>query len=267
MFDSLRHNWPEYLMEATGLGIFMVSACVFTTIIEHPASPVRHVISSPFLRLVLIGVAMGLTAICFIYSPWGKQSGAHINPSVTLTFFGLGKVKAWDAVFYILAQFIGGTGGVLIAAVLLGNFLTDPSVNYLVTVPGVKGVRVAFVAEFTISFILMLVVLVTMNTRSLSRFTGLFVGALLATFISLEAPLSGASMNPARTFGPALLAHVWTGLRVYFAAPPLGMLLAAEIYLRVKGGDEVICAKLHHHNSKRCIFKNCGYRQGRTDAK
>jgi aquaporin Z len=73
----------------------------------------------------------------------------------------------------------------------------------------------------------------------------------------LESPLSGMSMNPARTFGSAFPAQLWTALWIYFTAPPLGMLLAAEVYLWQKGAQSVFCAKLHHQNPKRCIF--CGY--------
>ena len=90
------------------------------------------------------------------------------------------------------------------------------------------------------------------------RFTGVIAGALVATFITLEAPLSGMSMNPARTFGSALPGRVWDALWIYFTAPPLGMLLASELYVRTRGAGAVICAKFHHHNNKRCIF-NCGY--------
>jgi aquaporin Z len=76
----------------------------------------------------------------------------------------------------------------------------------------------------------------------------------VATFITIEAPLSGMSMNPARTVGSGFWAHDWTAVWVYFTAPPLGMLLAAELYLRRYGRDRIFCAKLHHQNGKRCIF-------------
>src|SRR5215467_4160317 len=101
-------HWPEYLIEAACLGLFMVSACSFTVLLEHPASAIRQRLSSALVRRLLGGIAMGVTAVALIYSPWGKQSGAHLNPSVTLTFLRLGKVEPWDAGFYVVAQFIGG---------------------------------------------------------------------------------------------------------------------------------------------------------------
>jgi len=257
--NALRRHWPEYFMEAAGLGIFMISAGAVTTILEYPASPIRQAIADPVLRRFLIGVAMGLTAIAIIYSPWGKQSGAHINPAVTFTFFRLGKVKPWDAFFYIMAQFVGGLLGLLLVVPLIRDAIADPSVNYIVTVPGSGGVAVAFIAELIISFGLMITVLFTTNNQRLAQWTGVFAGILVATYITFEAPLSGMSMNPARTLASALPAQVWTAVWVYFSAPLLGMLLAAEVYVRLKGRKAVRCAKLHHQNNKRCIF-HCGYR-------
>ena len=89
---ALRQHWPEYLIEATGLGLFMVSACVFATLLEHPGSPVRQAITDATLRRIPMGLAMGATAMAIVDSRWGQRSGAHLNPAVTLTFWHLGKV-------------------------------------------------------------------------------------------------------------------------------------------------------------------------------
>jgi aquaporin Z len=256
--NILRNHYPEYSIEAAGLGLFMIAASVVTTILEHPASLIHQAIADPVLRRSIVGVGMGLTAIVLIYSPWGKQSGAHFNPAVTLTFLRLGKVKPLDALFYIVAQFGGGWLGISIAARVLGTAIADPAVNYIVTVPGNSGAIVAFFAELAISSCLMMMILIVSNTPKLARFTGLFAGIAIATYITIEAPFSGMSMNPARTLASAIPAHNWTAIWIYFTAPLLGMLLAAEIYVRVKGSKAVRCAKLHHQNHKRCIFR-CGY--------
>lgn len=255
MLNALKKHWPEYLMEAAGLGIFMVSASVFTILLYHPASPALRVLAEEFPRRVLMGLAMGLTAIGIIYSPWGKQSGAHLNPAVTLTFLRLGKVAPWDAGFYVIAQFAGGLAGVAVVAAVAGKLLAHPSVNYVATLPGSGGAGAAFLGEGIIALIMMSVVLVVSNTQKLARFTGLFAGACVAAFITFEAPISGMSMNPARTFGSAVLPQLWESLWIYFLAPPLGMLAAAAAYLRLKRA--VGCAKLHHQNKLPCIF--CEY--------
>ena len=243
-------------MEAWGLGVFMVSACVFGAVLFYPNSPFAGL--SFMFRNVLMGLVMGATAIGIFMSPWGKRSGAHINPSVTLTFWRLGKIKSWDACFYILAQFAGGALGVLISYLLLGKLLADSAVNFVVTVPGIEGTGAAFAAEVVISFFMMMMVLVSGNSPKLSRFTPVFAGFLVAIYISLEAPISGMSMNPARTFGSAVIANVWTNWWIYFVAPPLAMLSAAEIFVRVRGLKEVYCAKFYHHSKARCIF-NCRF--------
>jgi aquaporin Z len=256
MIRALRKHWPEYLLEATELGIFMISAGVFTALFEYPGSPVRQAIGDDFLRRTLIGLAMGLTAIGLIYSPLGKRSGAHMNPAVTLTFLRLGKVEPWDALYYIVAQFIGGIAGILIVAGFIHQALAHPSVNYAVTAPGPAGEGIAFVAEFLIAFCLMLTPLFVSNTPRFAPWTGVCAGCLIAIYIVFEAPFSGMSMNPARTLGSALTASFWTGLWIYFVAPILAMQLAAEIYVRSR--RTIYCAKLHHHNNSRCIF-NCSF--------
>src|SRR5262249_45187459 len=210
MTRALRTHWPEYLCEALELGLFMISAGLFTILLMHPTSSVRGWIPDLFIRRMLIGIAMGCTAIAIVFSPLGKRSGAHFNPAVTLSFWRLGKVEGWDAFFYIIAQFVGGIIGVTLVALFWRAMLADSTVNYVATLPGPQGSGIAFVAEFLIAFGLMTTVLHVSNTPRLARFTGIFAGCLVATYITFEAPFSGMSMNPARTFGSAFVGHVWT---------------------------------------------------------
>jgi aquaporin Z len=250
-----RNHWPEYLMEAAALGTFMVSACSFGVLLEHPGSPIHQaLLNTPFVRQMLMGAVMGGTAIAIFFSPWGQRSGAHMNPAVTLTFLTLRKISLWDAFFYVIFQFLGGIAGVGVAALLIGPALQHSAVNYVVTTPGPAGRVVAFAAEFVISALMMTVVLQVSNHRRLSRYTPFFAGALVMTFITFEAPWSGMSMNPARTVGSAWHAGEWTALWIYFTAPPAGMLLASMIYRLRHGAHGVFCAKFHHHNHQRCIF-------------
>jgi aquaporin Z len=254
MLRALHDHWPEYLIEAACLAVFMVSANVFAAAIFHPSSPVARWVNDPVEARFLMGLAMGGTAIALIFSPWGKRSGAHMNPATTLTFYRLGRVSPWDAIFYVGAQFAGGLAGTLVAAAVLGSAITHPSVDYVVTLPGDGGPWVAFAAELVIAFILMTTILVVSNIKSIARYTGLFAGALVALYITFEAPLSGMSLNPARTFASAVFASRYMALWVYFAAPLAGMLLAAEAYLRTGRARVAHCAKLHHENGQRCIF-------------
>jgi aquaporin Z len=251
-------HWREYAGEALGLGLFMVAACSFGAALGHPDSPVVRALPDPFARRALIGVAMGFTAILLIRSPWGQRSGAHLNPATTLTFWLLGKVETRDAVGYAVAQMLGALGGVAVAAAALGGVLGHPDVNYVATAPGRAGIAAAFAAEVLITFVLISVVLRVSNTASLARYTPLVVGALVASYITIEAPISGMSMNPARSLASALPAGAWHVLWIYFVAPPIGMLLAAEIYVRRRGAAAVYCAKLDHDNPRPCIFR-CRY--------
>jgi len=251
MMWALGSPWPPPVTEAGGLAAFMISASAFGVLFEHPGSPVHRAIVNPFARRALMGVAMGLTAIAIIYSPLGKRSGAHINPSVTLAFLRLGRIKSSDAVFYVLSQFAGAIVGVLIAWALLGARLANPPPRFVITAPGMSGVGVAFAAEVAISALLMLVVLTVSGSR-FAPFAGLCAGTLVALYITFEAPLSGMSMNPARTLGSALAAGDTRALWIYFTAPPLGMLAAASLYRRIAKVPG--CAKLYHPNDIHCIF-------------
>jgi aquaporin Z len=254
---ALREHWPEYLIEAWALGSFMVSAGIVATLLGAPESPLYRAIPGVMWRSVAGGIAMGLTAIALIHSSWGKRSGAHMNPAVTLTFLRLGKIRPWDALFFVLAQVLGGTAGVMLVAALFGHAFTDPPVSYAATLPGPQGPGVAFFAELAISAFLMLVLLSLSSSGRFARFTGIAAGCLVATYIAFESPLSGMSMNPARSFASAAPGMQWQHFWIYLTAPVLGMLAGAQFFLTLTGARRALCAKLLHPLDVRCI--HCGH--------
>jgi aquaporin Z len=257
----LLDHWPEYAIEAWALGMFMISAAVFATLFDYPNSPLHRAIADDDLRRLCVGIAMGLTAIGLIYSPWGRRSGAHMNPAVTLTFLRLGKIRGRDAAFYTLFQLVGGTLGVALSIIVIGDAFAMPPVNHAVTVPGPAGVAIAFAAELVISALMMFTILAVSNDARIEKFTGLAAGVLVASFITFEGPLSGMSINPARTFASAFPSGVWTHFWLYILAPIAGMQLGALLHQVRAGPRGVGCAKLIHAADQRCI--HCGFEPSR----
>jgi aquaporin Z len=260
-----RLRWTEYAIEAAALALFMISAIAFTGILEHPGSPVRASMPDALVRRLIMGLAMGSTAAAIIYSPWGQRSGAHLNPAVTLTFLRLGRIAPRDARFYVLAQFTGGALGVLAAVAVSGGLASHPDVNYVATVPGPAGLTAAFAGELTISFVMMSMILVVTNRPRIAHYTGAIAGCLIALYITVEAPLSGMSMNPARSLAPAVAAGALDSIWIYCLAPLAGMFAAAELYVRRYGGGAIRCAKLHHPAYGVCHF-NCDARAAAVPA-
>lgn len=253
-----RLHWPEYVIEAACLALFMVSACVFTTLVFHPAGALYAVLVNDGWRRVAMGAFMAATAVALIHSPWGRRSGAHMNPATTLTFLRLGKVARHDAAGYIAFQLLGGVAGVLAARALVGAPLAHERVHYAVTKPGPWGVGAAFGAEVVISALLMSVVLWSAASPRLQRFTGVMAGMMVWLFIAVESPVSGMSMNPARSLGSAALAGDWMSFWIYCTAPLVGMFLAAEWRVR-RGTAAEGCAKYAH--AAPCLF--CEHRASR----
>lgn len=256
----LFRHWPLYLIEAAGLGTFMLVAALADTALESHRSPLHLLIASALLRRALMGLAMGATAVGLIYSPWGARSGAHFNPALTLVFTLLGKIGLFDAFMYACAQFAGGTGGVVLAHLVAGSALVEPPVSFAVTVPGMYGIAAAFWMEVLISAILMGTTLWASNRPHLMRYTGLLCGMLIVLFIIVEAPVSGMSMNPARSVASAAPSGIWTAIWLYFAAPVLGMGLAALLYKAWMPGRPVACAKLNHDSDAPCPFR-CHFKE------
>jgi aquaporin Z len=222
-----------------------------------PGSPVP-VVSNGALRRLITGVLFAGGATAVVYSPLGQISGGHINPAVTLAFWRLGKVPGRDAVIYIVVQFLGAVAGAFAAGVAWGPLTRG--VQYAVTVPG-EGYTWggALAAETAITFLLVFTIFVCVNKPRVAPRTGVIAGALVALLVTIEAPVTGTSLNPARTLGPAVLAPNYDALWVYFAGPIAGALLAVGAY-RGRWGSQTVCAKLYHTEKYPCPFDTCRYR-------
>jgi aquaporin Z len=234
MKTAFRKNRKHYLQEALGLGIFMLSACFFSAMLFAEKSPWCSLVPGTTLKNLLMGIAMGVTALFIFYSPWTSPSGSQINPAATITFLRLGKMCRYDALFFTIFQIAGGTIAVYLMQRVMGALLVDPPVNSATTVPGKPGAGWAFTTEIVIAFLTMSMVLFTSHARKWKRYTRIIAASLVCMWVIVAGPVSGFGMNPARSFASALPSGIWTAGWIYFLAPFAGMLLAAEFFLLVQ---------------------------------
>jgi len=238
MLETFKQHWQAYLMEAAGLAGFVLGAGCLAVFLEHPDFPAMRssfgAAENAIWRRVPLGLIMGAYIAVVIYL-FGEKSGAHINPATTWAFFRLKKINFADSVFYTLAQFAGAIAAALTLKFALGLWFAHPLINFGVTKPMPPHNSLsAFVAEFIISFVLMFVVLIFISSKRLEKYAAVVAGVLIALYLIVELPFSGMSLNPARSFAAAFAANEWKHLWIYFVAPPVAMLLAAEIFERTK---------------------------------
>ena len=232
---ALRRHWPYYLVEAGGPMLFLIVSSTAAVVFHHPDSVVAHVLGPHgWVQRLGVGLAVGGLIVAMAYSPWGKRSGAHFNPAVTLGFWQLGHIRTPDAVWYVLAQF----GGALVAGFgmhrLLAPWFGHPRIHYNTTRPidAAHGWAIALGAEVLISSLLLLGLLWALHSARRKKWAGAVAGLLLAVFVVVESPLSGMSLNPARTLGAAAAAGEWRGVWLYFVGPLAAMWATAEAYRR-----------------------------------
>ncbi|MBF8456466.1 aquaporin [Kaistella sp. G5-32] len=234
MFEVLKKNYADFLMEGFGLFIFMVSACFFASILEHRDPSFNIGISNPKIRLLIMAIAMGTTALVIFLSPLTSPSGAFINPSVTIMRWRLGQLSLEKLIWYSVFQTIGGLVAVYLMKFLLGRILSDPPVNYVVTVPG-KGISdlQAALMETSTAFVMIAMVLFVSDTK-FSKTVPYLSAFLVGVYVYVAGPVSGFGMNPARTIASAFPANIYTDFWIYMLCPTIGMLAAAELYLVLK---------------------------------
>jgi aquaporin Z len=253
----MRRNLAAYVCEFAGTALMLFIGVSAVAFMWAPGSPVPAM-SNAMLRRLVTGILFAAGATAVVYSPLGQISGGHINPAVTVAFWRMGKVPTRDAVMYVVAQFLGGFVGAWAAGLAWGTLTTG--VQYAVTVPGEGyGAFGALVAEAIITFLLVFTIFVCVNKPKIAPSTGLICGALVALLVMIEAPVTGTSLNPARTLGPAVLAPDYTALWIYFVGPIAGALVAVAAY-RGQWGGQAVCAKLYHTETYACPFDGCNYR-------
>jgi aquaporin Z len=256
----VKDHLPEYFAEFLGTAIMMIVGIGAVCVMFAADTPLRTWIPSDDLRRLLTGIIFAAGATAVVLSPLGQRSGGHLNPAVTLSFWWKGQVQTRDALAYCAAQIAGATLGVFVVAMIGGTYAS--SVQLGLTLPGDGySAAVAFAAEIVITFLLVFLIVFCVNNQRFATKTPYLAGALVAFLVFVEAPISGTSLNPARSFAPSLLTSTFTDQWLYWLGPPIGALLAVIVFSRlVPGNDQGGCAKLFHTERYRCIFLDCAYR-------
>lgn len=249
-------HWPEYGAELVGTA-FLVFAGLSAVVFDFgKGSPMASLIPDTSIRRLITGLLFAGSGSLVAISPFGKLSGAHINPAVSLAFWAHGKMHSHDLVGYIIGQLLGAlVGAFLLVLAWRGQ---AASVQDGVTAPGVGyPLWLVFLAEMMLTFLLVFLIFVFVSSHRLMRWTPLMNWLLVATMVWQEAPISGTSLNPARSLGPDIMAWFWHDQWLYCIAPPLGALLAVACFRLVTSGvRDVKTGKLFHASHYRSIFKN-----------
>jgi aquaporin Z len=251
------HAWAAefagtFIMVAWGLSavVFMMSA----------SSPMHSLMPVYRIRLLLTGILFAAGGTLVVYSPLGQRSGGHINPAVSLTFWMLGKMKGRDMAFYAMAQFLGGLAGAGLVKVLWGEWATSVNAGVTMPAPWISPAGAAGV-EFLITGSLLFVILFFVSHPKFHLWTGFAAGVWVAFLVFAEAPVTGTSLNPARSLGPAVVTDTYRNLWVYFLGPLGGASAIALLWKPTvtAGARSVFCAKLFHTDRYRCHLADCHF--------
>lgn len=236
-------HWVEWGCEFLGTAVLLLgglSAVCWTM----GTGAFRTAIPSESARLLLTGLMFAGTGSLMALSPWGRRSGAHLNPAVTLAFWLQHKVHPHDVAGYVAAQLLGALAG---AAAVLGLWQgTARGLHNGATAPGHGfGDLAATGTEALMTGALVLMILLLTSSVRTARWTPLGNLLLVAALVWQVAPYTGTSVNPARSFGPALLAPLWAPYWVYVVGPLAGSLLACGIFALMRERN-TLTAKLFH---------------------
>jgi aquaporin Z len=241
-------HWRIWCAELTGTALLVLGALSAVAFVLGADSPVSSVLPSTSARLALTGVLVATVVVLIVVSPLGRLSGAHLNPAVTIAFRALGRVGDRDLLGYVLAQLLGGVAGAIAFRAAWGDVAR--SIGGGVTHPGVTVLE-ALVLEAGMTALLVATILAFVCDARLARWTPLAIWPVLAFVIWRFSPDTGASLNPARSAGPAVAFADLDDLWIYVVGPIAGALLAVLPWV---GGAAPgpVTAKLFHDQRYPC---------------
>ncbi len=261
-------HWREYLSEFVGTFLLIFVGLSAVVVNFSAASPMVDLIPHPGARLFLAAAIFAGTGSLFAVSPLGQRSGAHINPSISIGFWLLGRMSLPDVVGYVSAQLAGAILGALALAPAWGEWARAVRFGATVLSEGVSAPE-GLLTEVLITFLLVMTILVFLSKERAARWTPLAVWVIVIVVVYFAAPLTGAGLNPARSLGPALAASVWTDHWLYWVGPIVGAGLATGVFRlpAVAKRHRLLCCKLFHPKQvASCSFKGCAYMRPRSGA-
>jgi aquaporin Z len=226
--DRMKEHLKAYASEFVGTAILMIAGIAAISFNFGEQSQLANLLPNETLRLALAGAGFALGANIVIYSALGQTSGGHLNPAITIAFWMQGKIETKQLAPYMFCQCLGALAGTWFVATLIPDL--SSSVGHGVTSIAdtiTPGVAILLEALLTMAFVLMIFWMTSCHDRA--RYTGLCVFIYLVIVVPLEAPLTGTSINPARSIGPAIYANNYTDLVIYIIAPMTGAIAGTLI--------------------------------------
>ena len=237
--------WNLFLAEMAGMALLLLVGLSIVILMFGNNSPLADWIPNVKLRQVITGFLFGGTGALIAISALGKESGAHINPAVTMAFWLFKKIDSQKAMIYVVAQLIGAVIGTL--PLLLWGQL-GRSISFGATTPGVGyTTQNALLGEVITTFTMVSLLAIFLGFRQIRPYTPALFPFLYAIMVPLEADISGISTNPARSFGPAVVSGQWDAWWIYWVGPLAGALLACIFTSRL--AKRITSAKLYHFDS------------------